>query len=140
MPILFFIILFFVSFIGIAALFGRHFKSVHSFSGDEISKKLADEEEFFADFRVGFVLPASRFLHNVLKPGFFDLTVGALGHTRSFISKVESRIEKLTDYLHGKRASLDNEGKPSAHWKDMNEWKNNNNGEKEDKGPDKSPG
>ncbi|MBI2628010.1 MAG: hypothetical protein HYW71_01070 [Candidatus Niyogibacteria bacterium] len=123
----FFLILIIVSFFGILTTIFRHWPRVRSLPPEEISSVLAGSRSFLDGFIFGFLIPSFRRVQSSCVPIFYVTSEKTVRRSRLLILKIESRLQKITDHLKGRRilnVQNKNNGRNYEYWQEINEHQN----------------
>ncbi|MEK7121951.1 MAG: hypothetical protein AAB807_00035 [Patescibacteria group bacterium] len=122
----FFSILIIVSFLGVLTTILRYWPNVRSLAPTEISSSLAKSRPFFDEFIFGFLIPAFRRVQENSAPVFYATSEKTVRRSRLLILKIESRLQKITDHLKGKRIlnSQNGNSRNYGYWQEINKHQN----------------
>lgn len=125
---IFFSILAVISIIGAAAIILRNLPMVRSLTEEELHRAMAERFSVREELLSRLLVPACDRAHNYCVPRFYAFSEKTLRRFRILILKTENKLQKVADYLRGKRnLSSDNSGgsaKNSDYWREINEHQN----------------
>ena len=117
--------LFGVSAVGIILLMYRYYREARSLSTSEIEEKLRSTPSIRSAYWDRFVEPTLLKVKDVLMPAFWRLCDKLVNRARIWVSKLEVRLKKVSDNIHGTAINLDVPEK-SQYWQNLNGAKNGN--------------
>ncbi|MCX6731538.1 MAG: hypothetical protein NTX55_00945 [Candidatus Parcubacteria bacterium] len=115
-------------------VWGR-FRTAGAMSESELTEKILASRSLFADFHDYIVIPSVNYWKNSILPNIYKEFEKTVSRFRINVLKIEHWLLKLTNYIRGKRnAQCNGNGGQSPYWKDVNDFKNelNGNGEKKE--------
>lgn len=123
----FFSTLIVISFLGVLTTVLRYWPVVRSLPPAEISLSLAKSRSFIDEFIFGLLVPAFRRVQEKSAPVIYVASEKTVRRSRLLILKIESRLQKITDHLKGKRilnGRNGNNGRNYEYWREINKHQN----------------
>jgi len=124
------VLIIFFSGLGMSYLILRRLKEVKAMPEAEFLLKLKQTKPVFSDFNQYLVAPLVNLWKTVVLPAIYKEFEKFISRFRINLLKMEGWLLRLTNYIRGKR-KIQNNGKPSPYWKDINEFKNGLNNKPE---------
>ena len=123
----FFFILAIVSLVCAAAIILRNLPMVRALTEEELARAMAERFSVREELLSRLLLPACDRAHDYCVPKFYAFSEKTLRRLRILILKAENKLQKVADYLKGKRNLSGDNGNGSAknsdycrHWYSIN--------------------
>ncbi|MBI5045496.1 MAG: hypothetical protein HZC14_00565 [Candidatus Niyogibacteria bacterium] len=126
---IFFSILAVLSFVGVVAIILRNLSLVRSLTEEELARAMAERFSVREELLSRLLVPACDRAHDYCVPKFYAFSEKTLRRFRILVLKTENKLQKVADYLKGKRNLNGDSGngsvKNSDYWREINEHQNN---------------
>ncbi|MEK7646764.1 MAG: hypothetical protein AAB378_00090 [Patescibacteria group bacterium] len=125
---IFFSILAVISIIGAAVIILRNLPMVRSLTEEELNRAMAERFSVREELLSRLLVPVCDRAHDYCVPKFYAFSEKTLRRFRILILKTENKLQKVADYLKGKRNLNGDSGnggvKNSDYWRSINEHQN----------------
>lgn len=124
------LILFLISFVGLAVVLGRGISRLKAIPKEEFLPRYNETKPFWSDFYELVVVPASRVHQEKVRPKVYKEIEKLARRFRIIVLRIECLLLRFSEYIRGKRVMPPNgmNGRKSHYWEQLNNCKNGVNG------------